>query len=449
MSPSAPHGPSATASVPTNTPRRLREAHAHLAEYGRSLAMPNYSACTSRSACLESLRQHGERRDAGWFLAQALRVEAWDDARYPTRRELDEIFGDRPCVIMSFDYHAAVANTAAMALAGVTPHSPDPAGGVIVRDRTGEATGLLLESAAKCVWQAAPEPTREQRTSDVRLALGALSQLGYVEVHDLLSPAWLGPILAELADAGELSQRVVLYVPMEDLEVAHASAKAWTRDRVRLGGGKLFADGTLNSTTAWMLHPYRHPMAGMDCGKPLQTVETIAAAASRCRSLGVELAVHAIGDGAVRACLDAWERVHGRARGQVQTAWSAARTGGLRIEHCEIIDERDVARFAALGVVASVQPCHLLYDIEVLRRQLPNRLHRVMPLRELIASGMVPGETLLFGSDVPIVRPEPEDSIQAASRRRRVGMSEGEAIGPGEAITQDDAWRAFGMRNTY
>lgn len=447
MSPSATHDPSAAAGVPTNTHRRLREAHAHLAEYGRSLAMPNYAACATRAACLESLREHGERREAGWFMAQALRVEAWDDARYPTRQELDEIFADRPSVMLSFDYHAAVANTAAMAAAGVTPQSPDPAGGVIVRDRTGEATGLLLESAAKRVWQAASEPTREQRKSDVRLALGSLSTLGYVEVHDLLSQVWLGPILAELADAGELTQRVVMYAPMEDLDVAHASSKGWTRDRVHLGGGKLFADGTLNSTTAWMLHPYRNPMAGMERGKALQTVETIAAAISRCGSLGVELAVHAIGDGAVRACLDAWEAVHGRARERVKAAWASARAGGLRIEHCEVIDERDVARFAALGVVASVQPCHLLYDIEVLRRQLPDRVHRVMPLRELIASGLVPGETLLFGSDVPIVRPEPEDSIQAAVRRRRVGMSKGEAIGLEEAITEDDAWRAFGVRN--
>lgn len=421
--------------------------------------MANFGACARRTECLELLREHGERRDGGWYMGQGLRVAAWDDPRYPTRQELDLIFGERACVVMSFDYHAAVANTAGMAAAGLTPISTDPAGGVIVRDAKGEATGLLLESAAKLVWQAAPEPSRVQRKDDVRLALRSLEAMGFVEVHDLLSQAWLGPILADLEDAGELTQRVRLYVPIAEVERAHAGAAAWERGKVRLAGGKLFADGTLNSTTAWMLEAYREPMAGLERGKALYTVEEMAGAMSRCAALGLELAVHAIGDGAVRACLDAWERMGkegdaaasrehrggGAWEAQVSRPLANAR-GSLRIEHCEVIDEADVPRFAELGVVASVQPCHLLYDIEVLRRQLPHRLDRVMPIRELLAAGMVAGETLLFGSDVPIVRAEPEDSVQAAVHRRRVGMGATGAIAWDQRVSEGEAWRAFSAR---
>jgi predicted amidohydrolase YtcJ len=118
----------------------------------------------------------------------------------------------------------------------------------------------------------------------------------------------------------------------------------------------------------------------------------------------------------------------------------------LRIEHSELVDAADVPRFAALGVIASVQPCHLLTDIDVLRRQLPHRLDRVLPLRELIDAGCEPGRGLIFGSDAPIVRPHPEDSIQAAVHRRRAGMRPDEAVAFGQAISEAEAWACFGAK---
>ena len=121
---------------------------------------------------------------------------------------------------------------------------------------------------------------------------------------------------------------------------------------------------------------------------------------------------------------------------------------GHRIEHAEIIDEADVGRFKALGVVCSPQPCHLLADIEALRRLLPHRLHRVLPMRELIDSGLTPGVDLLFGSDAPIVAPEPRDNVIAATLRRREGAPASEAIAPEQAISEAEAWAALGSAAT-
>jgi predicted amidohydrolase YtcJ len=171
------------------------------------------------------------------------------------------------------------------------------------------------------------------------------------------------------------------------------------------------------------------------------TVDQIAAALATCRGLDVGMAAHAIGDGAVRACLDAEQSLRGK-------------TGGLapghtrfRIEHAEVVDEADVPRFSAMGVAASVQPCHLLYDIEALTRSLPDRLSRVLPLREMIASGLVPGRDLLFGSDTPIVRPEPGDSIAAALHRARTGVTPGgpptAPIAVNQALSEAEAWACF------
>lgn len=403
--------------------------------------MLNLATCSSDLECLDRLKAEASKLKAGeWVLAFGARTESWTDRRWPTRAELDAAIPDRACAVMSFDHHAVCANSRAMTKGGFDEASRDPAAGVIMRDaRTGVATGLLLESAAYAVWNAAPEPAAAQRDEHVRLALADLTRHGFVEVHDLLSPDWLGPTLAALDDRGELPVRVKLFPAVARLARAVEASRSWRRDRVELAGGKLFADGTLNSRTAWMLRPYADPLPEMPCGKPMATREEIASALRLTESFGLPLATHAIGDGAVRAVLDAVEEV-GREREKNSAG------PRHRIEHAELIDEADLGRFSRLRVVASVQPCHLLTDIEALTRSLPDRLGRVLPLRSLIDDGCEPGDLLVFGSDTPIVRANPEDSVLAATERRREAMAREESIAPEQSITLEEAWRAFGGR---
>jgi predicted amidohydrolase YtcJ len=408
--------------------RAVRDAHLHLAQHGRAMAMVRLEGCADKHECLQRLAVAAQGPAGAWVLAGGMRAEGWREPVYPTAREVDEAVGGRPCAAWSFDHHALVASSAALRAAGIGAQTPDPPGGVIDRDRAGEPTGLVLESAALMVWRAVPEPTAAQRRGQVLAALADLRRHGFVEVHDLHAPAWLGPELAAIDDGGGLEIRVVLYPPLGEFPAVLEGYGAWRRDRVVLGGAKLFADGTLNSRTAWMLHPYREPMAGHEFGKAMYTPQQLEEAVRRVDGLGYPLAVHAIGDGAVRAVLDTLERAR-------------PRTGGFRIEHAELIDERDVPRFARLGVVCSPQPCHLLADIEALRRYVPDRLDRVLPLRELIDSGAAPGELLWFGSDCPIVRPDPQDSIRAAVDRCRATGDE--PIAPGQAISELEAWAAF------
>jgi hypothetical protein len=421
------------------SPAPLQESHAHLPMLGRSLSMLQLGSCVDTGECLRRVREHASSlaRDS-WVLGVGVRIAGWNEPRWPTREELADAAGGRPCVLMSFDYHCVVATARAMKLAGLRDDSPDPPGGVLVRDRSGVPTGVLLESAAKQAWNAAPEPAQHERPALVRAALDHLAALGYLHVHDLLAPAWLGSVLAQVRRDDD--PRVGLYTPLDIFDDVARDAREWERPGLRLLGAKVFADGTLNSRTAWMLDPYADPLDGMPCGKALMSEEQLASAMCRTREAGLGLAVHAIGDAAVRATLNAWEACGEPARHAPRLAREVP---ALRIEHCEILDEADVPRFAELGVVCSVQPCHLLYDIEALRRALPHRLDRVLPLRELIDSGCRPGELLWFGSDVPIVRAVPGDSIQAAVRRGRVRGSESEVIAPQHAITQREAVDAF------
>jgi hypothetical protein len=335
---------------------------------------------------------------------------------------------------MSFDHHAVFANSAALSRAGIHRGTPDPAGGIIERNPQGEPTGLLLEAAAFSTWSLAPEPPAEARADQISRALAHLSDLGFVEVHDLFAPPWLGPLLAELERDRPRAMRIGLFVPLDEVESAARGRAAWETEELRLLGGKIFTDGTLNSRTAWMLEPFSDAPPGLEHGKPLMNAARIGDAIRRCGALGLGIAMHAIGDGAVRACLDGMQTAQ---RSGVQRSGQP-----VRIEHCELIDEADVPRFAELGAIASVQPCHLLADVEALRTGVANRLHRVMPWRDLLRAGLIPGETILFGSDVPVVRANPGDSIRAAVERRRVG--DGDPIALEQAITESEAWKCFG-----
>lgn len=437
----------------SNRPARgLREAHAHLAAYGQEMSQLNLISCCTRSEALsqiarfaDAIRRKNAPRGESWLVCSGLRPDAWADNRWPSADELESACPGVPCVVGSFDHHALACNRSALDAAAIGRDTPDPKDGRIVRDSGGGPAGVFIETASMLVKRAIPEPTEAQRLEFVRAALKSLRAMGFEEVHDMLAQPWLGPVLAELSDAGELPCRVLLYAPADQIIEFDRQADTWQREDVWLAGGKLFADGTLNSRTAWLLEGYSDPLPGMPHGQTIHDRDSIAAAARRCRELGLGLAVHAIGDGAVRAALDAWETVlDGSGPGEGADSLDFE-IPPMRIEHAELVDRADVPRFADLGVVCSVQPCHLLYDIEVLRRSLPHRLDRVMPLRELAASGCEPGDLLWFGSDVPIVRPDPEDSIRAAVERRREGSEEAEAIGFHQRLSEAEAWTAFKM----
>ena len=416
----------------TAHPKNLREGHAHLFQLGRSLTMVDLVACESRQAMIDMLSERAAQSNPDeWILAHGARPDGWDDPTWPSRAELDRCADGRPVVAWCFDYHRMVASSSAFSIAQIDADTHFDSGRMVLDD-DGTPTGELIEHAALAMWNALPEPPASQRHELIRDACLHLEALGFIEMHELKTQPWVGAVLSDLHSAGEIKLRSVLFPLMKHLRETIGESSHWNPQAVTLGGGKIFVDGTFNSRTAWMLDPFADGHAEYPSGTPMMKPKQIDSMLEICKDHHLPVAAHAIGDGAVRAVLDAIERT------------GCAHTG-CRIEHAELIDATDIPRFKHLGVIGSLQPCHLLPDIEALNKAVPHRLDRVFPIRELIESGMEPGVDLIFGSDVPIVRANPQDSIQAAVHRRRIGMDESQAINLDQRINEDQAWACFGV----
>ena len=423
---------------------RWRDAHLHLAAHGEELDSVSLRACGSVGECLEILARAAADapRDA-WITARHARVESWTERRWPTSRELDEATGGRCAFVQSFDHHALAASTRAMERTGVLEYAGD---GVIERDGSGRATGLLLEGTANAFLAALPAKTDAEVRGHIERAQDDLLSRGIVEVHDMFTTAAMARALREMERDGSLRMRVWLYATPEHFDEVRAELGApvgiGRRDedgRVRFRGMKLFTDGTLNSRTAHMLHPFAEPIAEHPCGTPLLEDGFIREAMLRGAREGFDVTAHAIGDGAVRRMLDLYESLDADERGLT-----------LRIEHAQFVDEADVGRFLGLGVgrgrvIASMQPCHLLADIEALHRLVPGRIDRAFPVRDLVeaaeAHGVRAEEVVWFGSDTPVVDPSPSENVQAAVHRRRAGMPADAMVAPGQALDEATAVR--------
>jgi predicted amidohydrolase YtcJ len=217
----------------------LREAHAHLAQHGLALTMLDLASCGSAADMLDRIAARAASDDPGVSPARPLLAGG-------ARPE------SCPFCAWCFDYHALIANTAALRAAGVDEATPDDPGGIFVRDGSGRLTGVAYEHAATRVWDAVVGGTLRDRAI-LDAAARSLAGLGFTEVHDLKAQRWLGPELRAIDRAEGLPLGVRLWPLVADLPVVAGSRSAWETDAVTLAGGKIFVDGTLNSRTAWML----------------------------------------------------------------------------------------------------------------------------------------------------------------------------------------------------
>jgi predicted amidohydrolase YtcJ len=379
------------------------DAHIHLVTWLRTLREPSFGP-EQTPATLEALVRRRERtlRPGEWITVRGWVPRAWPAEVLSARATLDRLAADKPLVLYAADGHSVWANGEALSRCGVNGRTRTPDGGEIVRDSRGEPTGQLIEEAANLVRPHVPrlEDPKQEFADAVAEARG----LGITSAHDFDRSAAGRAAAQDLDRDGRLEIRLVQSIPVAQLDAAIELGlrSGFGSDRLRIGPVKMFADGTLGSSTALLEAPYE---GTSNVGIAVTPPEELREKTLRAARAGLTVAIHAIGDRAVRHALDAFE--------------SALQEGARfptppRVEHVQLARREDFERFHRLGVVASVQPCHLLTDRELAARIWGARTERSYAWKSLLRAKAI----LYFGSDAPFDRPSPLLGLQAAVLRR-------------------------------
>lgn len=381
------------------------DAHTHFLYFATSLHHVDLRGVTTLRAALRRIagyaKAHPSKRD--WVTGKGLDVNSWGGC-WPSRRDLDKILPGRPAAFFTHDEHSLWVNSAALRRCGITKDTIDPGGGRIMRDGDGEPSGIFQETACELIHDKIPEPTLRQKQRFVQQAQKLAHAQGVVAIGDMGEPETL-TVFNELKASSKLQIRLWKSIPMNRLDAAIESGlESGMGNRwIKIGAVKLFLDGALGSSTAWMLKPYRSDRKNTGvCRLELKEFESIVRKAT---SNGLSVCVHAIGDAAVRRAIDVLTKYRNRFP-QCQPP---------RIEHVQVIAAEDIQRLADAGIIASMQPSHLLTDRDYADRHWGNRSRLAFALRSFWDAGA----RLAFGSDVPIEALSPIAGIGAAVYRSR------------------------------
>lgn len=414
------------------------DGHVHFLEYARRLRRVNLEQARSREEALEAVQQRTEAAAPGeWILGGGWDRNSWPDTRFPNRRDLDRVAPDNPVALDSKDVHTLWVNSRALEAVGITRDTPNPSGGEIEKDARGEPTGILKENARLIMDAVTPKPSVEDELAVLREAIANAHVAGLTGVQNCEKSEALKR-LAVLKERGDLELRVLAHLHRDDLDEAiQVGMFTGLGDAtLRIGGLKLFADGSLGSRTAYMLEPFE----GTDeTGIPTMEKSQMRDFVLRAAEAGISAVVHAIGDRANRDVLDILTEARERETGLRPPLRH-------RIEHAQLLSEQDVPRFAQADVIASVQPMHATADYEMVERYWGARGRWAYPFRSLLAHGT----RLALGSDCPVERWDPLLGIHAAvTRRRRDGSPGPEGWHPQERLTVEQAVHGFTMGNAY
>jgi predicted amidohydrolase YtcJ len=422
----------------------LCDSHIHLHEWAINLTRPHLASTRSKPEMLAQIAKYAAQRPAtSWIVCQGWNESWWGEQEFPTASDLDTVTQpEQPAIAYRSDMHIAVANHAALARAGITSDTPNPPGGLLDRDASGQPTGVLRELAINLVTAKIAPPTREELLAVIRAALPELHRLGITAIHDQrIKDADEGPamlaVYTRLDQTQALRLRVNCNIAAHQLPILAALGlrSGFGNDYIRLGHVKIFADGSLGSRTAWMLEPFESPSPpgatpeAANYGVNVTPPEQMAAEFYRAQELGFSISVHAIGDRANRVVLDLFEEL-------------APQLPPLptphRIEHVQTIAPVDMPRLAQLNISASVQPLHLTDDRDLTNRYWGGRARNTYAFRSLLNAGT----RLAFGSDAPVADANPFLGIHAALVRRRPHDAQ-PSWQPQEALPLDEIIRAY------
>ena len=415
----------------------FNDAHVHFIQGGAQLDQVQLTDAATPEEFARRIAAQVKKTPKGeWILGGRWDETKWSKPELPTKDLVDPVTGNIPIFVERYDGHEALANSAAMKMAGVDAKTPDVAGGVIVRDASGNPTGVFKDAAMPLIYKAIPPMTHEQRLRSARAAMKRAASLGVTSVQHMNPEFADVAAYSELAEKGELTTRIYA-VPMETdwRDQAKVGIRhAWGSSYLRLGGVKGYADGSLGSRTAYMFDPFSDDPNN----RGLLSDEMHPPSAMRDRLMqadaaGLQIRVHAIGDRAISMMLDIFtdiEKEHGY------------HDQRFAIEHAQHMAQKDFERFAKLHVIASMQPYHAIDDGRWAQARLGHdRARYSYAWRSFLDHGV----TLAFGTDWPVAPLDPILGLYAAVTRATLdGKNPGGWI-PEEKITLPEAIEAYTM----
>ena len=395
----------------------LTDAHVHLGWYADFLRSVDLTDSSSVEEAVERTATRARETPSGqWVRGRGWAQDEWPERSFPTAGHLDAAVSEHPVFLTAHSGHAAWVNSTALRLANIDASTADPPGGEILRDESGQPTGILLEEALYLVRHIIPAPTAAELAAMMSDVIVAAHRVGLTGVHDF-DGAKCFQALQILHASSDLSLRVVKNIPVSSLDHLVKLGLRWGfgDDILRIGGVKTFADGALGLRTAAMLESYEGEPDNL--GIVVTDKEEMVENMVRASEAGLPSTIHAIGDRAVHDVLDAYEA----ARSEEKRLGITPERLRHRIEHVQLIHPDDVPRLAQLGLIASMQPMHATSDMLMADRYWGQRATYSYAWRLQLDAGAA----IAFGSDAPVESINPLWGIHAAVTRRRRDGSPG------------------------
>ena len=417
----------------------LIDAHGHLHSLGEQLANLDINGTKSWEEIIERVQERVSTAKPGeWIVGGRWNQNEWPVRDFPVHDELSRVSPNNPVYLIRVDGNSAFANKKAMELAGISRNTPDPAGGRFIRDAKGEPTGVLINQAMNYIKQILPDNTPEMKEAKFKLAVQACIEAGLTGVHEAgIGPAEIA-MYKELIDRGELDMRVYAMLGEQEKPVLDFDLLPYfLENRIPEYGDhmlsvraiKLFFDGALGSRGAAFFEPYADDPG--NTGLLRVTSEYIVKVTKAALEADMGVATHCIGIRGTRLCIEAYE----------EALKAVPKTDHrLRVEHAQIVRPEDVAKFAALNIIPSMQPTHATSDMSfVATRVGDERAEGGYAWRWFRDAGL----TIPMGSDFPVESVNPLYGIYSAvTRQDHAGNPPGGWF-PQHRLTIEEAIRGF------
>jgi hypothetical protein len=417
------------------------DSHVHFTDGGAQLDQVELNDATSAREFARRIGDRAAKTPKGaWVLGGDWDETKWDPALLPTKELIDPLTPDTPVAVNRYDGHMVLANSLALKLAGITAQTPDPAGGVIVRDAQGNPTGGLKDAAQDLLFKVVPPMTHDERRHAIERALAHAASLGVTSVQHMNPEYGDIAVYNELLEEGKLTTRVYAAPLITEVgdQVKIGIRRAFGGPYLRIGALKAYADGSLGSATAYFFDSFDdQPTNRGILSDEMHPVSLMRDRMMSADAAHLQLCTHAIGDAGISAILDIYTEID-KAHGPRDRRW--------RIEHAQHMAAKDFDRFAALHVIASVQPYHAIDDGRWAERRIGHdRSSRTYAFRTFLNHGV----RLAFGTDWNVAPLNPMFGLYAATTRATLDGKNPNGWSPEQKLTIKEAIEAYTMGSAY